>query len=56
MCFVPSMTHHASLYRDSRDESFATQSTVIWILPSITFHVSHWLVWILSSKTLYESI
>ena len=26
------------------DESFATQSTVIWILASMTCHVSHWVV------------
>ena len=40
----PGMTLHVSLYIVPGDESFATQSTVIWSLLSITFQVFYWVV------------
>ena len=38
---LPNMTLHVFLYLVSGDESFAIQSTLIWILTSKTIHVSH---------------
>ena len=37
---LPNMTLHVFLYLVPGDESFATQSTLIWILTSMTIHVS----------------
>ena len=39
-----SMTCHVFFNMAPGYESLATQSTLIWIPPSMTFHVSHWVV------------
>ena len=47
---VPSMTLHVSLYWVSEDETFTTESTVIWILPRMTFMC--FFRWLLNLTTL----